>query len=713
MNSNTLHRIRSGLFQSLAIVCITLSACTADDGDNAHAALRQNESTGIMLLELDGNQVALHQAGRQFAYTTSRGDLIAAEIEPWTAYFDNDVTLDSRNAGNLKVNVEQLDHRSARIRFEHPDIAVTMAVRLEKDCIEWEPVQVENKSDLILTGLRYPAAAYHPLSRDMLLLAPYWGGYCYTYQYLAEGGSREEGMPAGTHDLLVIEKKDLACGIYSVQPIGDDLFHPNRFYIVGDRAVESGLTGLGHTVRTWLEPGNTESLPAVRLAVGRDAFDIFNAYRRDNRMDSWADLDEKMSDATFNVMAQAVHFKVGLGADSDFDQAASLIESLPAGPYLHEVVGYWAPGAAFDQYYPDFTDIAEKFGGEIGLKQLVATAHARGDLMSCYTNPTWWQPDSVTVKALGGSEAIGLKDRQGKVEFNEFGDKSGFVVGVWREKVQQTVREQLKTFRDRFNMDLVFQDQYGTRSHYEFSPDFGQVPYAYHDGLIELARISGDVLPVAGEGVGFDRAFRYLSGTMGFYMNTLTGERSWSYDEPRQRGHLQQWPLGTLVLHDKIAFYTHNLDMPVRTSENVSWTLAFGMNMHYTTWALREDRAAGRGNDTLIAISHIQKRIGSQAFGRRATGFRFLDDGLNVSVTEYENGLAVYTSHVNAVRRLTTPAGDLDLAPHGFVAVIGDQPICALLADATNPAGVIFDYPTGATGWQKVIDWKPSSITGR
>jgi len=559
----------------------------------------------------------------------------------------------------------------------------------------------------MLESLRYPAAAYHSITKDLLAIMPVWGGAALTAKFLAAGGGREEGCPFGTHDVMVLEQNTNALGLYSVQPMDDRPFSVRRAYrrtrfeVFGDRAVSNNLTGIRHSVLARIAPNTTSDLPPVRMAVAADAFGVFAAYRKDNGMDAWPNLLEKMSPAVRRTLPSAVHLKMGIASNTSMRRYADLLPSLPGGPYLIEIVSYWEPNGDFDAHYPDFLAISKSMGGADSFRALIAAGHARGDLMSVYTNPTWWHEDTRGVEELGGATKIGVRQPNGELAKQEFSGHTGFIVGLWRPDVQAFVSRQLSAFRDDYKLDMVFQDQYGTRGGDDYAADLPQRPDAYTEGVAEMAQASAAVLPIASEGVGFDRTFRYLTATMGFYLNTMTHERKTEYDPNAHDGNWQQWPLGTLALHDKVAFYPHNLDSSVDTSENLSWALAFGMNMHGTY---------DMNSDILRGLSYVQRRVGRLAFGVRASGFRYLNPARSLTRTSYVNGLDVIASHEAEPCTVDTSVGPVTLAPHGFVALRHKTPICALWANSAHRSGTFRDWDVKAHRWQTVMDWNPVSI---
>ncbi|RRJ99345.1 hypothetical protein Ga0100230_014285 [Opitutaceae bacterium TAV3] len=678
----------------LAIAMSQSTPVAASDSGNP-ILLRNGDA--VLRIEPDGT-IRDHKRGHEILLT---------EVRLWEASFENGEKITDSKAGQIRVT--QTEQNRAQITLTGDKIDVKMDVLLGENHLEVTPRQITNKTDSILSQFTSIRSAWLPLGKDMIGVVPTWGGLAFSSAFLASGASGGGSCPRATHDLVFLESPSKAVGVYSVQPMSHVPFNPTQFGILGNRAKAENLTGLKHGMQTWIQPGSSAELPPTRIVFGRTAFDLFAAYRRDNDIDSWPDLLEKIPAGQRNILPNALHFKLGFGQHGRFVKGIETINTLPDGTYLVEIISYWARGGVFDVDYPDFARIAPSLGGEDGFRQLIKTIKDRGSLASAYTNPTWFQPDSNGTHELGGMEAIAVRNKKGDVVTENYGKRSGFAVGIWRPQVQKYVQNTLTTLRG-FGLDYIFQDQYGTRRHDDFSKDFDAPPYAWNQALIDLAAKSSQCAPIMGEGVGFDRTFRHMVGTMGYYLNTMSKSRAKFYNGPRARGLVQQWPLGTMMLHDKIAFYPHNLSGSTFTSENVSWALAFGMNLHYRSEELSKDRQAGRGTDVVKALAHIQEKVCSQYFGQKAVEFRYLDPGMSRTRTAFANGLVILGNHEKTSHEIETEAGIVTLAPHGFVTLHKGKFLCGLLDDKISATGIIADWDAAGSKWNTFINWTPSDV---
>jgi hypothetical protein len=387
-----------------------------------------------------------------------------------------------------------------------------------------------------------------------------------------------------------------------------------------------------------------------------------------------------------------------------------LFDLLPPPPVLIEFVASTRNGR-HDTYYPDFLDFDRKAGGAAMMKRLIARFKERGDLVTMYTHATWWHENTLAAASLGGIETVSVRGRSGELRIESWPNSDGYAVGVWRQPVREFVRGQLATLRDEFGFDMIFQDQIGTRSNYDFSPDFGQPPHAWMQSLFDIVELSAGVIPLSGEGVGPDRAFRDMVATFGFYLVTMNdGSRRRFYDAQHRAGNTLQWPMATMVLHDKVAIYSHNLERtdkpgPGDVRAHLSWQLAAGMNLHYTMEEVLADRRAGLGNLRIAALAHVQRSVCSQTFGQPVTGFEFISQKPEITRTTFGNGLVILASHEDAPLTLREGSVAVDVPSHGWLVLRNGRPLCALIRSNEAAGGMIVDWDPTAGAWRKGAEY--------
>ncbi|MFE6492862.1 hypothetical protein [Streptomyces sp. NPDC057748] len=671
---------------------------------------------GALELTSGSDRVLIDGRGRLLDWT-SGGRVQSPGVLPLAVYYDNGTGVFSDEA---TADVARVAADEARIGLTVPGFfTAEVAVRLCAGRLELRPTAIRNLWTRPVLRVACPEVAYRTIPADgtMLGIAPKWGGMAHTRPVLAGGFYANYGMPTATHDLILFEEDESALGVYSVQPASAKPYRPTQFGFVGARAREEALTGLMHRLDAWIAPGGSGDLPATRLAAGGTAFDLFAAYRADNGMNSWRGLPDKLGPRLRAGLPDAVHLKVdlwqptgGTWATGRPEAALEYLRAVPGGPYSVELASYYSDGQ-HDHHYPDFLTF-DYLGGPAEFRRLIDTIHDGGHYASAYTNPTWWHPDSRAVAELGGVERIGIRDGRGKLVTKTHTDNLGYLIGGWRKAPRALILDQLRTFRDTYGLDMMFQDEIARRE-YDYAADFCAPPYAYCEELVEQTAQSAAILPIGTEGVGGDQLFQTLASSLGFYLNTMQGDRANTYDGPNRNGVLvQQWPLGTAVMHDKVAFYPHNLDRGVDTTENLSWALAFGLNLHYQAQHMERDFVAGRGFELLKGLSLVQKRVAGRYFGKAMTAFRYLTEDLKVSRTVFDGGVEIVASHGLEPRALPLPGapGTVIVAPHGFVASEHGTPTYALIDDAHHRPGYLARWKDGR--FVPELAWYPADLAG-
>jgi len=468
-----------------------------------------------------------------------------------------------------------------------------------------------------------------------------------------------------------------------------------------------------HGVSCWLQAGEEGALPTVRILRTTSPFGIFAAYRRDNGMDEWPGLADKMSPRMAEKLPEAVHLKAWFRGIARYEREGRMDElfaMLPPPPLLIEFVASTREGR-HDTLYPDFLDFDHKAGGAIMMKRLVKRFQERGDLVTMYTHPLWWHADSDSVAGLGGPEAIGVRSRSGDLVTEVSSGSEGFAVGVWREPVRAFVVNQLEELRDEFGFDMIFLDQIGARNDYDFSTEFGRPPYAWIQSVFDLTALAASILPVSGEGVGPDRSHRDLTASFGYYLTTMSRTRDRFYDRQHRAGNTVQWPFATMVLHDKIAFYPHNLERTDRQRpgmglDHISWCLAAGMNLHTTMEEVLADKEAPDvGNRRFLALAHIQRAVCSRFFGQGITDFTFTSRSPEVTRTEFANGLVIHASHDDHPQTLPSGAATVRVPPHGFLVEQDGVPVFAVRESDAAPKGMLSEWDPKNARWVDIMPY--------
>jgi hypothetical protein len=714
-------REKSGTASWLRAAAALLCALALPARGAEETTLRIESPNGVYRLNFPVNGLPVLVEARPGAPARS------FEMIPWSATWDTGgpeftpdyggPTVDAREVSDVGFQVsgttETRPPSSALVAYRHPDLSATLKFEALDDGLRMTPIQLLHNRPERLVRFSAPAALYLPIEEGMQYLDPVWGRLARNEEAIRAGFDFAGACPQATHDLNVMLTPGGALGSYTVQPSDGRTFRRTHFGLVTDRLESRDETGLRHGVSCWLAPGEEAALPAVRLIRADSPFELFASYRRDNGMDAWPDLAEKLTPRLAEKLPNAVHLKAWFRGIARYEQEGRMDELfalLPPPPVLIEFVASTRHGR-HDTYYPDFLDFDRKAGGAPMMKRLIARFKERGDLVTMYTHPLWWHSNTLAVAALGGIDEVAVRGRTGTLRVESWPNADGYAIGVWRRPVREFVRNQLATLRDEYGFDMIFQDQIGTRSNYDFSPDFGRPPYAWMQSLFDIAGLSASVLPVSGEGVGPDRAFRDMTATFGFYLITMNdGSRQRFYDRQHRAGNTLLWPMATMVLHDKVAFYSHNLERtdkpgPEAVREHLSWRLAAGMNLHYTMEEVLADERAGLGNRRIAALARVQRSVCSRYFGEPVTGFEFVSRHPEITRTSFGNGLVILASHEDEPLALREGSVSVDVPPHGWLAVQNGRPLCAMIRSDRTEAGIIVDWDPADGAWRNAVEY--------
>jgi len=344
-----------------------------------------------------------------------------------------------------------------------------------------------------------------------------------------------------------------------------------------------GKTGVGgderggwffHAFACYAKPGASLTLPRVRLATGRPLDAALAAYGRDNTL--CVPFAEKVKDPAVRAKLQrAPLFTVGGTAA----EMKSLLDRVPAPTLLH-LTRYLKGG--FDKEYPDHLPPAPSFGTAAELADLFRHAHARGHLVSPYTNPTWWCDHPRGPSFLAAGEAplsIGL---DGKPYHERYAKNDGWTITFWHPAVQAANRETVRAFTEDYPVDLLFQDQCGARTwRWDFNP-VAPSPTAYAEGMIAMNEEDSARVPLGTED-GWDQVVNRQAAVCGCSWRVVPtrGRPAWR-DQLKEAMPPHTWriqPVNLRLFHDKALFYMHDLGAFVTDEHVLAWMFALGYNL--------------------------------------------------------------------------------------------------------------------------------------
>jgi hypothetical protein len=416
-----------------------------------------------------------------------------------------------------------------------------------------------------------------------------------------------------------------------------------------------------HQFETWIPRGSSWTSPLVRVRVGADARQSALAYRKDNGIDAYPSLREKLG-AQLDTLARAPLVKANLALLPPFRDWAARLDDLPVPSLLHPV-GFNEGG--HDVNDPDFLPPSAAAGTTGEFAAAVEAAHAHGDLVMPYTNLSWWDPTGPTFARTRATD-VGVLDPQGEPETVMYGPHSGVIVSAFAPFVRRRVAEFFDEWRTRVPADCIFLDQLGARPWLrDFNPASPTV-LAYDDGWLDLLHAYRDRCVMVEDGwdrlardaVGFHGSALMMSRELGL-VDTLYGKGDW-----------QPYPIADWLFHDKVLMYQHDLfdGTMARDDEVLTWNMAFGL---VSSWSWD----AGTG-DRLHYDGALQRAVGPHYAGVPLDRFRDLAPG----VTESTFGDLVVVANFG-----TSPyeSGGYEIAPKGFLARAPGV-LAAVLADGRH-----------------------------
>jgi Domain of unknown function (DUF6259) len=438
----------------------------------------------------------------------------------------------------------------------------------------------------------------------------------------------------------------------------DDRSNPGSFYAF-------------HTFQSWTPDGGRFDTPAMRIQVGASPQDSATLYRVENGIADYPSLADKLGELA-PTLAAAPLVKMDFRSIGKSFAGLSAVLGLIRAPAILHPVSYWP--RAFDQNYPDFLPPDPRFGATDDFHAFVDAAHSRGLLVMPYTNPTWWDDQSPTVRLAPDIAALAVLGQNGNPVYETYGPNRGFVASPHSPAVQDRLSVLMAQWRDNVPVDLVFHDQIGSRSWLrDFNP-MAPDPQSYSDKWLEFARVYAAQNLMTED--GWDRM---ASVEIGFAGSLLTGTNSWNPTQVRwgagSRGNQafgvglwEPYPIGVWMFHDKVLFYHHDLDdLPMNAGvEVLTWNAAFGVMAGYYWPELRSPNP-----DWAAIAAAFQPAVMSRAAGRILSSYRTLADGVTESRFD---GLSI-VANWNAGS--THQMNGFTIAPSGCLARADDGSVLA------------------------------------
>ena len=338
--------------------------------------------------------------------------------------------------------------------------------------------------------------------------------------------------------------------------------------------------------------------------MGEGAQDAIQAYRSDNGMDRFPSLAAKLG-ARYDRIVRSPLYKADtaqLGVP--FSEYVGILTKVPAPGILHPVA--FQPGG-HDENYPDFLPPASTWGTTADMAAMFRQAQALGFMVMPYTNPTWWDDESSTLRNLPPPltiKDVAVLDRDGVPQYEYYGSHGGYVMSPYPAFVRDRLARLVHDMTTDVPSDLLFEDQIGARpwlfDHNAASPS----PLAYMDGWLAHTRTYSDTLLMT------ELAFDRLTETeAGFHGSVLLPEVTGYTADWWGKNTWQPYPLATALARDKTLFYQHDLAPETMTTQKsfLTWNLAMGYMLSYDL--VKSSYGGGLDSEWLGLVSAFQQHV--------------------------------------------------------------------------------------------------------
>jgi hypothetical protein len=329
---------------------------------------------------------------------------------------------------------------------------------------------------------------------------------------------------------------------------------------------------------TWVKPGDSWTSPITRFRTGNPMPESISEYAAENGYNK--SLKSKLSAALLNKLKQSILLKY---SGSSFQDEEDGLHLLPSPILIHES-DYLHGG--FDKQYPDHLPPNPAMGTPDDFASLISAVHKAGDIFMPYTNPTWWCDHPRGPTFLQNGEAPLLKDQQGAPVREIYGANDGWSLCAFHPAALKAEKRILDQFTQQYPADILFQDQVGARGPmYDFN-SASPTPYAYTQGMMNIARRDSAVIPLGTEN-GFDAVMNSETLFCGDVWNIIPTQYSPSWAQLwKQKYPAGTWQLAPMALwmgHDRVIFTMHDLGQFVTNREVLVWVLAMGYHLSAVT----------------------------------------------------------------------------------------------------------------------------------
>jgi hypothetical protein len=472
---------------------------------------------------------------------------------------------------------------------------------------------IVNPYDELLPASEQGVAEMAAAIRSFVVNGGVWmhtGGYPFFKAIEATGFLQvSETYPPAFSDFLHLDLDSGQVSLYGVQ---------SRDAVLTPASLSAGGEAAGGAISrewiTWVKPGGVWSAPETRLHFGRPVQEAIRDYGAANRFD--VSLEAKVKPAILPTLKRSLLLRLVGGNCAQMTAAVTLLPK----PSLVHIAEYLHGG--FDKQYPDHLPPRPEFGTGEEFAGFVDAIHAAGNLFMPYTNPTWWCDGPPGPTFVREGQAPLLKDKAGQPVREVYGRNYGWSLCAFHPAAIAAEKTILTQFTTQYPADVLFQDQVGARSpQYDFNPA-SPTPYAYIQGMIDIARRDHLAAPLGTEN-GSDAVLNDETLFCGITWGLVPTEGGpewrhlWRDTYPADTWRFA--PLALWLAHDKVMFAHHDLGQFVTNREVLAWTLALGYQMSLIESV--SDLQNPQRVRWMNWIAALQRTFGPSVMGARLTAW--------------------------------------------------------------------------------------------
>ncbi|MDH3538831.1 MAG: hypothetical protein OEP52_02450 [Acidimicrobiia bacterium] len=500
---------------------------------------------------------------------------------------------------------------------------------------------ITNDTGHAIRTVSLPRSLSFDLNGMERVLFPIQEGLTLLPQFFAENRSTMMARPPMFADVLAYEGREGHLALHMVQdstyqgtvlpgqPPDEPVFQPNNLG-TGGRG-DQGYFRLDMV--TFIPDGASWESGAVRISIDRSFRQVAADYRVDNSIDEYPSLVEKLGGVdAFQQLAASPILAVEVYKAVEWQKTPEgetwnligeeWLDRLPEPGVLH--LTHWQEGRDWyasdnenhklEDDHPEALPIWwERYGSEADFLRLLNTLEDRDYLTMPFTNWTVWNtydPVSLEIPTLDETPAAATKLRGPEYPHLEY---KGYMVEPWSPDVRDRNTRMFETYTEVYPQDIMFVDMTGERSWRYVALEDGNTmsAAAYTQGVVnENARLS-ELKPLFTEGV-FDRIGNSVTG----YAQTLR-QKFWNQilaHVGQEYVHWTAYPFAADVLHDKVAFYQHDLNAEVWPGEEMALATYYSLNGY--NYMVDVTKHLGEDEETIWALDAMQKSVNARTFGQ-------------------------------------------------------------------------------------------------